>query len=519
MMNRSTRLNFLLLLSIGLTLGSCKDEPTQMAGIDGSGTTPGPIVTFGTITGFGSVMVNGVRYDTSNATFLVDGQIATETSLALGDVVLVRGSVDDSGATGSADNVIFDDIVEGPITSINLTTDSFVVLSQDVTVTVESSFDDSIVPPTLDGLSVDDVVEVSGFVDSRGNITATRVERKAPGGELEVTGIVSSLDGATSRFKINALVVDFSSAMVEDFPSGSVNDGDLVEVKGDNLLDSGELVATRLKFRGYDFVGAQGVRAEIEGFVTRFVSITDFDVSGFPVTTNNQTLFVNGNASDLGLNRKVEVEGQFDANGAVLVTRVILPEFRTFRSLHFEQRNGLNGAGLLTDHASNQPGPPGSPLDYSGRINFPGCSGTPAAEWFIDARVATQGSTRIIRAIGTDLIIDVVNANMFDGCYGPTPVNNGALELSLRTVGTSCVAFLNWNFNYQLTSTGATEFFTMESVDWMLQTSPLDDCGNGGSNELIGDFNFLRVTIENGITTSELLDTVTLDFFVVYHNQ
>ena len=112
MMNRSTRLNFLLLLSVGLTLGSCKDEPTQMAGIDGSGTTPGPIVTFGTITGFGSVMVNGVRYDTSNATFLVDGQIATETSLAVGDVVIVRGSVDVGGATGSADNVIFDDIVE-----------------------------------------------------------------------------------------------------------------------------------------------------------------------------------------------------------------------------------------------------------------------------------------------------------------------------------------------------------------------------------------------------------------------
>ncbi len=515
MMNRSTRLNFLLLLIIGLPLGSC--------GIDGSGepsgTTPGPIVTFGTITGFGSVIVNGVRYDTSNATISVDGQTATETSLALGDVVLVRGTIDDSGVTGAANNIIFDDIVEGPITSIDVSTDSFVVLGQVVTVTVETSFDDSIEPAALDGLNVDDVVEVSGFVDSRGNVTATRIERKPSGGELEVTGIVSFLDSATSRFKINALVIDFSSAMVEGFPSGSVNDGDLVEVKGDNLLDSGELVATRLILRGNDFQGEQSDRAEIEGFVTRFVSITDFDVSGFPVTTNNQTLFVNGNASDLGLNRKVEVEGQFDANGTVVVTRVILPEFRTFRSLHFEPNNGLNGAGLLTDHASNQPGPPGSSFDYSGRINFPGCSGTPAAEWFIGARVARQGSTQIIRANGPDLIIDIVNANMFDGCYGPTPVNNGALELSLRTVGTSCVAFLNWNFNYQQTSTGTTEFFTMESADWMLQTSPFDDCGNGGSNELIGDFNFLRVTIENGITTSELLDTVTLDFFVVYHNQ
>jgi hypothetical protein len=465
------------------------------------------------------VIINGVRYDTSNATFTVDGQAAMEANLAVGDVVLVRGTVNDDGVTGDADSVIFDDIVEGPITSIDITNDSFVVLGQLVTITVETSFDDSIDPAALDGLNIDDVVEVSGFVDSRGDVTATRIERKPPAGELEVTGIVSSLDAATSRFNINALVVDFSAAMLEDFPAGDISDGDLVEVKGDDVAVSGELVATRLKFRGNDFVGEEGDRAEIEGFVTRFVSITDFDVFGFPVTTNNQTVFLNGTAFDLGLNRKVEIEGVIDANGAVLASRIILPEFRDFRSLHFEPMNGLNGAGLLTDHADDMPGPPGSPWDYSGRINFPGCSSTPAAEWFIAARVATQGSTRIIRANGADLIIDIVNGGMFDGCYGPTPVDNGVLEISLRTVGDSCVAFLNWNFDYQQTSPGVIEYFTLESADWMLQVAPFDDCGDGGSNQLAGDFNFLKNTIDNGVTSSQLLQTVPLDFFVVYHDQ
>lgn len=528
-MSKLASLNFLLLSFVGLCVSSCGGGSTQVAAIDGSGITDTPpppppsvassVVTFGSITGFGSVIINGVRYDTSNATFTVDGQPAMETDLAVGDVVLVRGTVNDDGTTGAADSVIFDDVVEAPIASIDVTTDSFVVLGQLVTVTVETSFDDSIQPASLDGLDIDDVVEVSGFVDSNGDITATRIERKAPGGELEVTGIVSSLDQGASKFNINALIVDFSAAMLESFPSGDINDGDLVEVKGNNVSATGELLATRVNFRGNDFAVVQDDRAEIEGFVTRFVSVSDFDVSGFPVTTDDQSEFVNGNASDLGLNRKVEIEGVIDANGVVLATRVIMPEFQNFRSLHFEPNNGLNGAGLLTDHASDMPGPPGSSLDYSGRINFPGCAGTPSAEWFIGARVATQGSTRIIRANGTDLIVDIVNGDMFDGCYGPTATNNGVLEVSLRTVGNSCLALLNWNFDYRQTSPGITEYFNLSSASWMVQTPPFDDCGNGGSNQLAGDFNFSKNTIENGITSSEPLQTVFLDFFVVYHDQ
>ena len=38
----------------------------------------------GTLDGFGSVIVNGVRYDTSQATFIVNGETATEDQLAVG---------------------------------------------------------------------------------------------------------------------------------------------------------------------------------------------------------------------------------------------------------------------------------------------------------------------------------------------------------------------------------------------------------------------------------------------------
>jgi len=68
--------------------------------------------------------------------------------------------------------------------------------------------------------------------------------------------------------------------------------------------------------------GDDGFEAEIEGFVTRFVSETDFDVSGRPVTTTAGTVFEGGLASDLALNVKVEVEGRFDEAGTLVARKV-----------------------------------------------------------------------------------------------------------------------------------------------------------------------------------------------------
>ena len=83
-----------------------------MAGIDRTG-GPRSAGAFGTVTAFGSVVVNGVRYDTAGATFTIDGAPGMESDLGLGDVVLIEGSIDSSGTTGTADNVTYDDAVEG----------------------------------------------------------------------------------------------------------------------------------------------------------------------------------------------------------------------------------------------------------------------------------------------------------------------------------------------------------------------------------------------------------------------
>ncbi len=306
--------------------GSTNPPPDDTGGITGTGVA----TAIGPITGFGSVIVNGVTYDTSSASFTLDGEDSTQSEFEVGQYVVVQGTIENAAA-GTASSVVFDDAVEGPVTSVDELAGTFVVLGQTVSVGAGTSFDDSC-PATLEGLLGVPAVEVSGPVMADGTIAATRVECKLVAGELEVTGIVSNHNSGAMTFQINALVVDYSGAAVDNFPTaGMINNGDPVEAKGNSLNGAGELVATRVEYKGLQFGDDEGDHVEVEGFITRFVSATDFDVSGIPVTTNAATAFEGGAAGDLGPNLKVEVEGDFDATGTLVATKVEIKQATNVR--------------------------------------------------------------------------------------------------------------------------------------------------------------------------------------------
>jgi len=311
-------------------IAACGDGSSLVAGIDG-GDTPAPaatVVAKGTISGFGSIIVNDVRYDIATATVTIDGSPGNEADLAVGQVVVVKGSLSSDGTTGTADSVNFDDVVEGQISAVDTVAGTLTVLQQLVRVDAETSFDDSIVPASIDGLMVGNIVEVSGFFLADGSVSATRIETKLPGNEFEVTGIVSVAN--TTTFQIGNLVVDYSAAMVDGFPAGAPADRQLVEARGDSFGASGELLATRVQFKGDD-LAEDGDHVEVEGFITRFVSATDFDVEGVAVVTNGNTVFDNGSSTDLIENQKVEVDGEFNAAGVLVAAEVELKATGTIR--------------------------------------------------------------------------------------------------------------------------------------------------------------------------------------------
>lgn len=299
--------------------------PPPTGGIGRNGVAVGPISTFG------SIVVNGVRYETNSAVFMFDGVAGTEDDLKVGQVVAVKGTINDDGTTGTADEVTFDDSVKGPVESIDLALKQLVVLGQTVLVSLDTSFDDSFSPASLEGVSVGQIIEVSGQFDANGNIVATRIEPKPAGTMFEVHGTVMGLDTGARTFSLNALVVDYSNATLDNFVNGQIENGDFVEAKGMSLGANGELLATKVELESLLPDTNDGDRVEVEGFITRFASAQDFDVGGIPVTTTASTTYVGGVEADLGLNVKVEVEGDINANGVVVATEVDIRRSKAVR--------------------------------------------------------------------------------------------------------------------------------------------------------------------------------------------
>ncbi|MEL6714616.1 MAG: DUF5666 domain-containing protein [Planctomycetota bacterium] len=285
---------------------ACSDS----GGISGTGgRSPGFAV--GAIEGFGSVILNGVRFDTGTATLTVDGDAATQSDLRIGQVVEVQGDF----STGVATTVAYRSEIKGPVTSATVTNavlglGTFVVLGQTVEVDSSTVFDGT----TLELVTAGDLLEVSGVRNSDGSVVATYVEAESMLPEYKVVGRASSVTATT--FTIGALLVDYSSADTSNLVGGVVSEGDRVEVEAapSGFTAPSSLVADEVETaEGPE--GTEGARLELEGFITDFVSPADFSVFGYRVRTTGSTVFENGSALSLANGVKVEVEGRIASDG------------------------------------------------------------------------------------------------------------------------------------------------------------------------------------------------------------
>ncbi|MEO7386397.1 MAG: DUF5666 domain-containing protein [Gammaproteobacteria bacterium] len=277
-------------------------------------------VTNGTITGFGSIFVNGVEYSTTGADFDIDDSPGSQGDLEVGQQVTIEWSSTDDGVTRRGNVIRYDDTLEGPIGSIDLANQSLIILGQVVIVDGATSFDNEIVPRDLTGLAEGDVVKVSGQVDGNGSVRATRIDFSENLDDFEVRGVIESLDEISETFILNGLTVDYTGVL--DLPD--LANGLFVEVGSDEFdSGSGTLFATTIQLEDEGVPTANdGDDGEIEGYVTRFVSVSNFDVSGVPVTTNGQTAYEDGVAGDLAENVKVEVKGEVNASGVLVASKI-----------------------------------------------------------------------------------------------------------------------------------------------------------------------------------------------------
>lgn len=330
-------------------LAGCGGGGTTLAG----GGTSGTGITQGSVTGFGSVIVNGVHFDTDNAEILVEGDRTPngEADLAVGMVVTIRGSWDDTG-NGVARSVAYDDDLRGAVEGVDAAAGTFVVLGRTVRVTPDTVFDaeDSTAPFNgLADMSNDQVVEVSGYFEGSGDITASRVALKDGNGEVEIKGRIEGLNdsGGSGSFQLGSLTVSYDTGTEVDEEIDALANDLFVEVRG--TYDGSTLSAGRIEREDDGLEGDEGEEASIEGLIANKTSPTDFTINGQAVRVTADTEYDEGrSAADLVEGAKIEAEGTLVVipSGTVLVADEI--DFRPSGDIRLQDRVSTPGTAQFT---------------------------------------------------------------------------------------------------------------------------------------------------------------------------
>lgn len=311
---RSSRI---LALAAALSLAACGDSsPTG---------TPPPTgaaaVSKGIVSAKGSITVNGVRFDLSQANVRIeDNPNRPESELKVGMVVKVKGTFDDRN--GIASEVEAEDAVRGKITAETL--GSIDVGGHRVEVDDSTEFEDNLL--RLGSVAPGDRVKVHGLPMASGATRATRIEKEAGSSDdFEIKGFVSGLAaGPPAAFTLKVTPDAAGSYAVTlaggvALPAGVAN-GSYVEVRSLAPPAGNAITASAVELEDAK-LGEAGSEAEVEGIVTSGGSAS-FVVAGVTVVTGAGTVWDNGLPSDLVPGVKVEAEGSLDSQGALSAHKV-----------------------------------------------------------------------------------------------------------------------------------------------------------------------------------------------------
>ena len=320
----------LVLAVIGaLTLSACG------GGSSGSGITSetSPTKVTGVITGFGSVFVNGVEYNTDTSIVTMEGAPSSESSLKLGMVITLDGLINADGKNGIATHIDYADELEGIVTAANIAADgtgTLTVMGQTVKVDTATKFESKVSTITsIDMIAINNIVEISGYSAGDGTITATRVELKKEawqiGNEIELKGIVTRVDLLAHTFMIGSQLVNYSDAKIEGFSDGIITNDTYIEVKSTAGIVHTVLIASKVEVESEGKKGKHGKageKIELEGIVNEVISSSEFVLNGQHVLIDDATHFQHGSLEDIKENVKLEVKGYVNSDGKLVADKV-----------------------------------------------------------------------------------------------------------------------------------------------------------------------------------------------------
>ncbi|MDE2048033.1 MAG: hypothetical protein KGJ44_06460 [Betaproteobacteria bacterium] len=333
-LNRKTLFAGLLAAGVAaLGLSACGGGGSSAVTPASSSSLP-PLLSVGNISGFGSVIINGVRFDTTSATVAFDDAedpVGTANSgMQIGMNAEVKGSVNDDKVSGSASDIYIESMVRGPVASVtpDATGNGGTLVAMGQKIVADSATNFYNITKVGD-LKAGDVVNVHGLLNTDGSIQAKFVEKRDPAmvKYYKTYGTTAKTDTTKMTFMVGTLNVTYdSTTKLKNLPNG-LSDGLLVRVSGlatDYNATTNTLKAAKVK--QVDPFGEHGMNeGEIKGAVSNLdTTKMTFTVGNTNVAYTSTTTFKNGTATDLANGAMVEVEGAI-AN-SVLTARSI--EFR-----------------------------------------------------------------------------------------------------------------------------------------------------------------------------------------------
>ncbi len=251
-----------LLALVVLLVSACGGGSTDLAGV-GSG---GSGVASGSVTGFGSVIVDGVEYDDSAAT-----RQAEDASGAVRNVAIKLGQrvrLVYSGAR-AATSIEVQAQLAGPVTQVPGADGVLQVLGQRVRIVTGSNDVTRSNPTVLEGFAASTAIQVGDEVEVHGawaydstqgswQLVASRLERLAAAPDpVLIGGVVTAIEGSVLR--LNGV----TGTRIDGFPAGTVTIGETVRAwVARSGLAATPLVALRVagsEIRASDLDAASGV--------------------------------------------------------------------------------------------------------------------------------------------------------------------------------------------------------------------------------------------------------------------
>lgn len=285
----------------------------------------------GTVTGFGSVIVDGVRIDNHAVQAAVDMEDGSSvpTELQLGQHVDVDH---DANMVATAIHVVAE--VKGPVDAVNTAAGTLSILGQTITINTDPTAGPVTVfeaPYTsLADVKVADVVEVHGLIktDASGSSTiqATRIAKKTPDSYNRVSGVIAGLSTTSKTFMLGTLLIDYSSAKL--LPDGvTLANGEEVHVSIPlGTITAGtavKAVVVRVKVHNGD---SHSKESELGGAISTLdATAKTFTINGVKVDASAATFAQTGKSfADLKQGTYVVVKGVFGTDGTLKASTIVI---------------------------------------------------------------------------------------------------------------------------------------------------------------------------------------------------